>query len=318
MRLIRSLLVEDGAVLVRAAGNILWEAEPDLLLNVVVNDQHCLAHLQNNTVELVIVNPATVEMPLSALVQEIHKLSPAARVLFVHTWSLNPANNETQRMQAYRGVARFLAESRAANRPVGESFARFSFSSAGILILSDLVFADLTEALVQLLGDANAAAVYLTDSNARILSRAETSLKIAPEEINTALEKSLARIYETGQLPGHGLESMHLAYRGIQKKNLYLFKVSGQLLLFLLVDSGGSESYFEAVWNTSFQTVAQLRHLLSGGFGKTAPFAGVDERLKQASPGQSVSPNQPASSAAPASTANDKPGQDKPAYKVLI
>jgi hypothetical protein len=317
MRFVRLLLVEEGAVMVRAAGNMLWEAEPDLLLNVAESDTHCLSLLQANPADLVVADAASIKMPLESFIHQVQSLCPAARVLLLHAWAANPVNSESQRIQAYRGVAKRLAEGRASGRSVIEIFARFCFSSAGQLLLSDLVYQDLTQSLHQLLQETRAAAVYLTDSNARVLSRAETTLKITTSQVAAILENSLSRIYETGQLPGHGLESMHLVYRGVDKKNMVMFKVSGQLLLFLMVDRGGSDSYFEAVWNSSFQAVAQLRHLLNGGFGKTAPFAGVDQRVKQSSLPASGSTDALKNIPAQPSIL-DSSDAEKPAYRVLL
>jgi DNA-binding NarL/FixJ family response regulator len=317
MRFVRLLLVEDGAVLVRAAGNMLWEAEPDLLLNVAANDAQCLSMLQANPADLVIADAAVIAQPLPVFLEQVAQLSPGARVVLLHAWGSNPATTESQRIQAYRILSKRLADGRASKREVSESFARFCFSAAGQLLLSDQIYQDVSQSLAQLMQETGAAAVFLTDSNARVLSRVETVLKISPEQISAILQNSLSRIYETGQLPGHGLESVHLAYRGIERKNMYMFKVSGQLLLFLLVDSSGSDSYFEAVWNSSFQAVAQLRHLLNGGFGKTAPFAGIDQRVKQSStpPTGKTGPLVPGSSQ-PGDP--DHPDPEKPAYRVLL
>lgn len=313
MRLVRMVLVEDGAVLVRAAGNMLWEAEPDLLLNVAANDAQCLSLLQSSPAELVAANVALIEMPLPSFINQVLTVCPEARVLLMHVWAPNLTTAESQRIQAYRGVAKRMNDARAAKHAVAEAFARFSFSSAGQLILSDQVYLDLSQSLGLLLQETKASAVYLTDSNAKVLAQVETSQRIPAAQIAAILESSLSRIYETGQLPGHGIESMHLAYRGIDRKNMYMFKVSGQLLLFLLVDSGGSDSYLESVWNSSFQAVAQLRHLLNGGFGKTAPFAGVDQRVKQ-----SPAPTDPLNKGALPPDAKENHDVEKPAYRVLL
>jgi DNA-binding NarL/FixJ family response regulator len=312
MRLIRLLLVDEGAVLLRAAGNILWEAEPDLLLNTADDGEQALVHLQSNSADLIVINPNLLSVPYDIFLDKVKALSPLGRVILVHTWTKSLSTVDSLRLQAYRGLSRRLADCRTANTSPAEGYSRFSYNSAGLLILSDQIFQDLSAALKQLQRDISAAAVYLTDSNAFILGRADANLKLDPRLMNAALEQSLQRIYETGQLPGHGLESMHLAYRGIDRKNLYLFKVSGQLMLFLLVESGGADSYFESVWTKSFQTVAQLRHLLNGGFGKTAPFAGVDGRVSQTTAGEAEVGNTEAG--APAI----KQQKDKPSFKVLL
>jgi DNA-binding NarL/FixJ family response regulator len=312
MRLIRLLLVDEGAVLLRSAGNILWEAEPDLLLNTAEDGEQALVHLQSNGADLIIINPNLLSVPCHIFLENVKALYPSGRVILVHTWRKNPSAVDSLRLQAYRGLSRRLAECRQANTSPVEGFSRFSYNSAGLLILSDQIFQDLSASLKQLQRDISAAAVYLTDSNAFILGRADANLKLDPQLMRAALEQSLQRIYETGQLPGHGLESMHLAYRGIDRKNLYLFKVSGQLMLFLLVESGWADSYFESVWTSSFQAVAQLRHLLNGGFGKTAPFAGVDGRVSQTAAGEAEVGNLEAD--APAV----KQEKDKPSYKVLL
>ncbi len=276
----RILIVDDEVSILTILRTSLEKLEPGYEVDTAHDGFTALDKLRDSQYDLVVTDYNMAEMDGLELLETIHYLQPAARVILITAYGCDAVETEARRLQAYRYLTKPL-EIKFFRQVVQQALGDLSVSRPGILVLSDDRYRHVNHMLGQLMVDVSARCVFLTDAEGRTIAKTGNTDKVPVNEMASLLGGSIVTLIEAGRILDDDSNAINLAYREGKNEFVYAINVGPQLLLILIIDRGPYSSRLGSVWYYAQRTALDLRRIVG-----TAEYANpqqiFDDQVNQA------------------------------------
>jgi CheY-like chemotaxis protein len=252
------LIVDDEDGVLSVLKNSLRKLGEEFRVSTAAGGEAALEQLIQRKFDLVVTDYKMAGMNGLELLEKIHSAHPDTRVILMTAYGNAAVEDEASRLQAYRYLPKPL-EIESFRQIVRE--AAGSAGSAGILVLSEKNYREVTGVLTQLQGDVGARCILLTDNDGRQIARTGDMEDLKLPQIASLLGGSITTLDEAGKTIDKNEEGVNLAYREGKHESLYVVKV-GQFLLILVIDRGPFSSRLGSVWYSAQKAAVDLREKL--------------------------------------------------------
>ncbi|MEW5961578.1 MAG: response regulator, partial [Chloroflexota bacterium] len=262
MRRKRILIVDDEEPILVVLKKSLEKLDPGYEVDTATDGFAALDKLQTYQYDLVITDFNMASMDGLELMETIHYLQPAARVIMITAYGCDALEAEASRLQVYRYLTKPL-EISSFRHVVQEALGDQAISHSGILVLSDDRYEQVNGVIGQLLADVGARCIFLTDAEGRTIARVGNTDKLPVDEMASLLGGSIVTLAEVSRVLDDDEEAVNLAYHEGKHEYLYALNIGLRMLLIMIIDRGPYSCRLGSAWYYAQNAALTLRQILS-------------------------------------------------------
>ncbi len=255
----RILIVDDEPSIRRILKRGLDSLGKNYEVVTAANGYEALAYVKAQPFDLIVTDYKMAGLDGLALLEEIRRLRPEARVVLMTAYGSSEVEARAQRLKAYRYLAKPL-EMDDFRQMVQAALDDMAISNANMLVLSDERYRQAAEMLAQLQSDVGAQAILLVNVFGQIIIRQGETEGLPLSEIVTLLGGGIATLVQAGKAIDEAESAVNLIYREGSSHHLYGINVGESLLLIILIPAGNSP--LGSVWYYARRTVPALREVI--------------------------------------------------------
>ena len=257
----RILIVDDEPSIRRILKRGLDSLGKNYEVVTAANGYEALAYVKAQPFDLIVTDYKMAGLDGLALLEEIRRLRPEARVVLMTAYGSSEVEARAQRLKAYRYLAKPL-EMDDFRQMVQAALDDMAISNANMLVLSDERYRQAAEMLAQLQSDVGAQAILLVNVFGQIIIRQGETEGLPLSEIVTLLGGGIATLVQAGKAIDEAESAVNLIYREGSSHHLYGINVGENLLLIILIPAGEFSSPLGSVWYYARRTVPALREVI--------------------------------------------------------
>jgi CheY-like chemotaxis protein len=255
------LIVDDEESILSVLQKSLNKLGDQYRVMVASNGSSAMTMLRKNPFDLVVTDYKMAGMDGLNLLEAIHAIQPACRVILMTAYGSEYIEAEARRLQAYRYLSKPL-EIDAFREIVKEALDGVAVSQPGILILSEDRYKKMNQLLLKLGGEIGARCIFLTNTEGHLIARTGYTEKFPLEQVVCLVGGSITTLLEVGRFLDGDYDSINLAFHEGKNEYFYVINIGPQLLLIIILERGPFSSRLGSVWYAARQTAQQLKELI--------------------------------------------------------
>ncbi len=257
----RILIVDDEPSIRRILKRGLDSLGKNYEVVTAANGYEALAYVKAQPFDLIVTDYKMAGLDGLALLEEIRRLRPQARVVLMTAYGSSEVETRAQRLKAYRYLTKPL-EMDDFRQMVQAALDDMAISNANMLVLSGERYRRAAEMLAQLQSDVGAQCILLVNVFGQIIIRHGEAKSLPLSEIVTLLGGGIATLVQAGKAIDKVESAVNLIYREGDSHHLYGINIGENLLLIILIPAGEFSSPLGSVWYYARRTVPALREVI--------------------------------------------------------